>query len=897
MLTNNDGMLSKQQNLLGADFMEYRFSESNHYRTIQTFLDSKKDFIILGLCGKTGSGSSTIAHILQTPFAKLNLPRPGDTAGDTWEATEYRLCYTYAKKHWKSFFRIKSSALITAYILKEDSGQFLKFLEELIPAAVYSEKKKLIQTFTDSFFEGQMQFSLSELFQLDPDDSRYLSQWFSCDQVPKDGQNIDYSFTPNIREDPTILSSEERSFKDAKLTLESNEELPYLYHEKSFTVMLTTRNLCKMFWEHKRLRQQKSGFKNPLWICLLQKFVFEYLPEQTAMLWKNVANIEHGLEVVALQQLGNHLRISGKPYGKEFSEEGYVAVAADINDSIKLLSSYLARRKQWVKELPANRRAEYLAEQRSFVVVDSIKNPFESMYLKSRYTNYYLIGTYTEDHTRHERLREKQRYPNTYIEAIDIVEQQSAFQRRWKDAEKLQGKIDNMKERLGFQEVVELFQEIARNSEEGAISEKLKEVLRGYETFSKAVFQTPEELEQLISGMDWLVKHPEDLMRDSAKRAEFNLSSHVQAWRDNYEDVLSECGDMREMYEIAKVVLSTMRTVKETKLYEEIPFILQNVEGCLQGADIFINNETDNEQLILLKKKLLRYVSLIMNPGLLLPTPIERGMQIAYTAKLNSGCISRQVGAAITDDQYHLLSIGWNQQPETQLPCLYRDLCSLYYQWSPEAYSDFELDNQEKLQKSIRGPVTELLSLPECPLNEQGKMPAYCFKDLYNSITGIKNQVHPRSLHAEETAFLNLGQYSAKGGNLFTTSSPCELCAKKAMYMGIKKIYYIEPYAGLSFNHVLSIGPQKNRPEMLLFTGAVGRAYTQLYTPLMPQKDELAFWMGAKLDASLLGNIQKKIVKNAPKPSENSSESITATQAEIEERGEEHHDSVRFPCE
>ena len=30
-----------------------------------------------------------------------------------------------------------------------------------------------------------------------------------------------------------------------------------------------------------------------------------------------------------------------------------------------------------------------------------------------------------------------------------------------------------------------------------------------------------------------------------------------------------------------------------------------------------------------------------------------------------------------------------------------------------------------------------------------------------------------------------------------------------------------------------SIGPREARPEMLLFTGAVGRAYTQLYTPLM----------------------------------------------------------------
>lgn len=875
--------------------MEYQFLKSNHYRIIDTFLDSKKDFIILGLCGKTGSGSTTIAQILQTPFAKLNLPQPGDTVGDMWEAAEYRIFYTYAQKHWKSFFRIKSSALITAHVLKEQPEQFREFLKELVPDAVYSEKEELIQKFTNSFFNEKMQFSLLELFKMDPADSKYLRQWFSIDKIPEIGNDGEYIFTPNIQKESPSTDIESQAFLNAELMLEDNVRLPFSYHEDTFTVMLTTHDLCEMFWAHKRLRQQKTGFKNPLWICLLRKFIFEYLPEQTATLWKNVASIEHGLEVVALQRLGNYLRISGEPYGKRFSEEGYATIAADINDSIKLLSTYLARRKQWAKELSGDNRAAYLTSQRSFVVIDSIKTPFESMYLKSRYTNYYLIGTYTEDRTRHERLREKQRYPNTYIEAIDIVEQQSAFQRKWKDIEVLQEKIDDLKELIAFQETAEQLQKVSENSPGGTTNADLDKCLRDYDDFAESVFQTPSEFECLIRKMNGLINFLETLPQDNMEANGKNRSLILQPWRDNYKTALRKCGDMREEYEVAEVVLSTMRTVKEAKLYAEIPFILQNVEGCLRDADIFINNETDNERLILLKKKLLRYVSLIMNPGLVLPTPIERGMQIAYTAKLNSGCISRQVGAAITDDQYHLLSIGWNQQPEMQLPCLYRDLCSLYYQWAPDAYSDFELDNQNTLQKSIRDPVTGLLSLPECPLKLQGKMPAYCFKDLYNSITGIKNQVHPRSLHAEETAFLNLGQHSAKGGNLFTTSSPCELCAKKAMYMGIKKIYYIEPYAGLSFNHVLSIGPREARPEMLLFTGAVGRAYTQLYTPLMPQKDELTFWMGASLDANLLKNIQKNIAKNTLAPTENSPEATTDASTTFDEGGGEDDTSPRFP--
>lgn len=343
--------------------------------------------------------------------------------------------------------------------------------------------------------------------------------------------------------------------------------------------MLTTRDLCSMFWAHKQLRQQKTSFKNPLWICLLRKFIFEYLPAQTAALWKNVASIEHGLEVVALQRLGNNLRISGEPYGKDFSKEGYTTVAADINDSIKLLSSYLARRKQWVNELPNDKRAPYLAAQRSFVVIDSIKNPFESMYLKSRYTNYYLIGTYTEDRTRHERLREKQRYPNTYIEAIDIIEQQSAFQKKWKDVESLQEKIGDLKELIAFQEMAKQLQEISKNACAGTVNADLDKLLRDYNNFAESVFQTPSEFEKLIREINEWIKHLEDLPLGSIKSSGKNRPFILQPWRDNYKTALRKCRDMQEEYEVAEVVLSTMRTVKAAKLYAEIPFILQNVEG------------------------------------------------------------------------------------------------------------------------------------------------------------------------------------------------------------------------------------------------------------------------------------------------------------------------------
>ena len=38
----------------------------------------------------------------------------------------------------------------------------------------------------------------------------------------------------------------------------------------------------------------------------------------------------------------------------------------------------------------------------------------------------------------------------------------------------------------------------------------------------------------------------------------------------------------------------------------------------------------------------------------------------------------------------------------------------------------------------------------------------------------------------------------------------------------------------------------------ILFTGAIGRAYMQLYTPLLPLKDEHELWLGEKTENLLI---------------------------------------------
>lgn len=264
--------------------------------------------------------------------------------------------------------------------------------------------------------------------------------------------------------------------------------------------------------------------------------------------------------------------------------------------------------------------------------------------------------------------------------------------------------------------------------------------------------------------------------------------------------------------------------------------VKQNIQSCLEISDIYISNTGDKDDSIKqMTKQLVRYITLMQHPGLVTPTAEERCMQSAVVARSNSGCISRQVGAVVTDSHYSIKSIGWNDVPQGQVPCILRNTSHAYNGiYDKDSYSKYELSN-EKFKKIL---------IQEFSMNElsKGRNISYCFKSVYTK-TDKKlagNQVHTRSLHAEENAFLQIAKYGGQaiiGGNLFTTASPCELCAKKAYQLGIKNIFYIDPYPGIASEHILSAGDKK--PTLILFAGAVRSAYHRLYEPLMSYKDEL----------------------------------------------------------
>ena len=281
----------------------------------------------------------------------------------------------------------------------------------------------------------------------------------------------------------------------------------------------------------------------------------------------------------------------------------------------------------------------------------------------------------------------------------------------------------------------------------------------------------------------------------------------------------------------------------------EPAFYEQDIAKCVGLSDIFISHDgTPEKRNKDLKVQLIRFLSLMLHPGIISPTPQERMMQLAFTAKLNSGCISRQVGAAVSDANFSVKSIGWNTAPQGQVPCTLCNYSNLVSRLDDDAFSDYER-NDTKFRETIEKVDAEYKKDGrEDAINRNGLPHTFCFKDLYIQHTDKENQVHTRSLHAEENAFLQLAKYGSlgiEGGKLFVTASPCELCSKKSYQLGIQEIYYIDTYPGIAMQHIISSGDK--RPKLIHFNGAIGRAYINLYNPLLSMKDEIANLTGIEV--------------------------------------------------
>lgn len=422
----------------------------------------------------------------------------------------------------------------------------------------------------------------------------------------------------------------------------------------------------------------------------LYSFYFKLIPPFSTALKKVLNQSSANLYTTIYQKVGNNLRSSGTAFDSDFKKIHIYRIAKRVNKIIKIIRHLRGK------------------ESKTFITIDTFRNPFEISFFRERYSAFYLLSINTEVDTRVKKLQNTANVNSNQLKSID------------------------------------------------------------------------KEYEKRLSGNE--------------------------------------------------------------------VFFSQDIASCIQLADIHIHNPNISfDNFSNLKRQLIYYITLIVHPGLVPPSNIERCMQMAFNAKLNSGCLSRQVGAVITDKYSSIKAIGWNSVPEGHVPCLLRSAEDLLNNEDENAYSNYE-SNNPIFRRTMECTYGDLQSKEDCQTKVSGLNISFCFKDIQNSIDGEKNQVHTRSLHAEENAFLQITKYGGAGikdGMLFVTASPCELCSKKAYQLGIKNIIYIDPYPGIAKDHILDSG--NNKPKLELFSGAIGRAYYQLYEPILSYKDELEMIFEEKL--------------------------------------------------
>jgi dCMP deaminase len=306
------------------------------------------------------------------------------------------------------------------------------------------------------------------------------------------------------------------------------------------------------------------------------------------------------------------------------------------------------------------------------------------------------------------------------------------------------------------------------------------------------------------------------------------------------ETIYSRFENIEEIKEIHKREIFKPDSEKQKdSLDSKEDFNSQNVIECIQRSDIYIDNNKDKKDS--LYKQIFKYLSLIVHPGLVTPSKDETIMQLALNAKYNSGCISRQVGAVVLNKHDSVKSIGWNEVPEGQVPCNLRSHGELLNNSQLLDYSQYERQ-KVRSHNAFKYIFTHKPTQKEQynTSNKYGLPDSFCFKQVQNNIDKNKNQVYTRSLHAEENAFLQLAKYGNTeivDGQLFTTASPCFLCAKKAYQLGIRRVVYIEAYPDISNEQIFACGFKET--EIVHFRGAIGLAYQKLYEPMFSYKDEL----------------------------------------------------------
>lgn len=262
----------------------------------------------------------------------------------------------------------------------------------------------------------------------------------------------------------------------------------------------------------------------------------------------------------------------------------------------------------------------------------------------------------------------------------------------------------------------------------------------------------------------------------------------------------------------------------------------QLLEKTVQKSDFFIRNHLTS--IGNLSKPCGRFVGLVHGQNGITPTRDESGMYAAHSASLKSACLSRQVGAAITDSSGNILSVGWNDVPQAGGGLYSADNVNdqRCVNHGRKCYNDF---HKSRLVESIVRILESSAKIDPNLAEEISK------KILKETPAGALIE-YSRAIHAEMEAILNIARKpsgSTTDGVMYTTTYPCHNCARHIIASGINRVVYIEPYekslAMALHSDAISIDlAAENKIIFETFEGVSPKRYTAFFAFNTKRKDD-----------------------------------------------------------
>lgn len=802
-------------------------------KTIYDILAQREEFLVIGLTGRMGSGCTSVAKLLESPFDNLHFPSPTPQPGMeslSEEERTVRIIADYAERHWIKFDIIQVSAIIASFILDDDT-LFFSDIDIL-------KKETLKQEFFKALFIYYSQ-KILEIASALPSNrlNNYFLEKSEYDKLGDEQKKTFLSFASERYISTAFFEQEKKALhEDMKIMF---SELKTIIGDNQFNITLPAEEAPISWWNTIAINMNEL-YQKPFQIypLLHRRLYLECLDKILLRL-----SVHYMLSILS-EYFSYQFPASTEP-GSTGTEPGKEPKSAeDFWQQLKKINCEITSKREsqaskgysqfekyvfvkyfasWLREYIRNwiiNNISPAAYTRLFQRYGQIIRYYSSLSIPNSTTSSKASGEVKQD------IFAIPRRINQYIKVLRHPFDSQAH----RPVRIVIDSIKNVFEAIYLRYRYSAFYLWAITTEP-AIRENRLRAKHFTDTQVRMMDwnEYPDQGKEIISKVNKFHSIQKNLLSiplvESTKSTAFLKNDVTEEEEAFFYDSFAERKNKEQDY--------FFDTRNNFFLDNSYPFYTQDIDACVSNSDVYLFNNSLSETDIINNTKLLvdvvRNVCLALYPCLVRPTPIERCMQIAMSAKVNSGCLSRQVGAVVTDSQYNILSIGWNDVPLGEIPCAYRsvvDICSLA---DRDAYSEFELDNinfRDEI-KRYKCPKGGLLGLPFC----------YCFKDAHKN---TKDPMRSRAMHGEEKALALCGR-EAEGGFLFTTSSPCEMCSKNAKNHKIKKIYYIEAYPGISQAQYTNSGDKNNRAELILFSGAVGRAYMQMYTPLLPHKDVLEY--------------------------------------------------------